>query len=368
MKTTERFKKDEGLIINRRIKKKKDDITQLRERMKDERLELNGLGLSPLAWNAYNHIKNVELSRKWNHGNQDKMKKLDWIQKKTNKINRGTEPSNEIPTSDADLNNMYGDLKIVPIVLGGIQCSDAVKEFLKLPAKFRVYSKLSKAKLEVKVETTAVKQRWGARDAEDILLGYRDKSEVIEEHVKNLKKTKELEKETRKPVKGCNVNFTNLRANDLKHNSKMVLPDPSSNRDEVIIQNQKLLMIDLVNEYINNNCDDDLLPIGANNLTWMERKGMKEIKDRCKTKGWMLYETDKSGRMVLDTETNFMKCMESHIKHDFDATLEDVRISETHLNNISRLLVRGLDIGGTTSQSDKCRNALLSQFARVLRW
>ena len=39
--------------------------------------------------------------------------------------------------------------------------------------------------------------------------------------------------------------------------------------------------------------------------------------------------------------------------------------SEVHLNNLAKLWARGLDIGGNTDTNDRCKNALLSQFAKV---
>ena len=93
-----------------------------------------------------------------------------------------------------------------------------------------------------------------------------------------------------------------------------------------------------VEKYLNNECDDSQ-PLGGSNLTKSELKGLKEIKHGVRNLGWCLYQTDKSGRMVLDTMENFISCMHDHIVNDSDATLEDVRVSELHLNNTSRLWV-----------------------------
>ena len=46
----------------------------------------------------------------------------------------------------------------------------------------------------------------------------------------------------------------------------------------------------------------------------MERIGRDEIKDGILNKGWMLYKTDKSGKMCLDTVDNYINCMKEHVE------------------------------------------------------
>ena len=57
--------------------------------------------------------------------------------------------------------------------------------------------------------------------------------------------------------------------------------------------------------------------------------------------------------------------MKPHILGDVDSNVDEVRQSEVHLNNLAKLWARGLDIGGNTDTNDRCKNALLSQFAKV---
>ena len=131
-------------------------------------------------------------------------------------------------------------------------CSDYVKQFLILPSKIQIYNKIDKDKIEVEAETTSCKQRWSTRDAADIPIPDRSDPEVIREHVKSIREQKDLDFELRKPTKNKSVDFRNIRASELKHNSKMILPDPASNREEIIIQNQKLIIMNDVERYLYN--------------------------------------------------------------------------------------------------------------------
>ena len=71
-------------------------------------------------------------------------------------------------------------------------------------------------------------------------------------------------------------------------------------------------------------------------LTHEERTGLEEIREGIRTKNWMIYTTDKSGKVVLDTKENFLSCLEEHLKMDKRVTLVEVREAEKLLNDHSR--------------------------------
>ena len=175
--------------------------------------------------------------------------------------------------------------------------------------------------MEVNIESTACKQRWAARDASDIPINDRDKPDVIKKHVETIRSNKDEDNDNRNPINGPSVDLRNIRATEMKHNSKMTLPDPASNREEIYIQNQKLLTLNEFNKYVDKDCNDDNVPFGGQNLTKSELRGLKEIRNHVRSGEWRLYQTDKSGRLVLDITDNFIKCMMNHIKNDQDATL-----------------------------------------------
>ena len=71
----------------------------------------------------------------------------------------------------------------------------------------------------------------------------------------------------------------------------------------------------------------------SDNLTDRAKKGREQIRQGIANQGWMLYNTDKSGKLCLDTTQNYIECMSSHTKDDPIVTAEDVREDEKVLNN-----------------------------------
>ena len=71
----------------------------------------------------------------------------------------------------------------------------------------------------------------------------------------------------------------------------------------------------------------------------------------------MLYGTDKSEKIVLDTPNNFMKAMAPHIRDHIKVSLEEVESSEKSLNNHSKMWCKITNIG---------KNAGMNQHKRIL--
>ena len=74
-----------------------------------------------------------------------------------------------------------------------------------------------------------------------------------------------------------------------------------------------------------------VVPMYTNFLSKAEDLGRKEILRGVKSKKYMLYGTDKSEQIVLDTYDNFMLAMEPHIRDHIRVTLDDVENSEKEL-------------------------------------
>ena len=103
----------------------------------------------------------------------------------------------------------------------------------------------------------------------------------------------------------------------------------------------------------------------SENLSEIEKKGMTQIREGILTKGWHLYQTDKSGRMCLDTVTNYVKCMEEHVQKDQIVTAARVRKAENILNNFSRTWVKMCDIGGRNNHGWRSNRALISNYSTI---
>ena len=117
-------------------------------------------------------------------------------------------------------------------------------------------------------------------------------------------------------------------------------------KKELEIQSQRQNHIDTVKDYIRKNCDRKGEIKDGENLTASEKEGKRQIEEGIMNKGWILYKTDKSGRMCLDTVTNYIECMQEHVRKDTVVTPDRVREGELIMNNHSRSWVRLANIGG----------------------
>ena len=96
------------------------------------------------------------MNRVWN------LEKKQWHHKKADLAARHQAPDevNGILVSDERLEECIGNPVVEPVILGGIQATHNMKEFLKLPLKFRSPQILDKREHNVQVEARAAKERW----------------------------------------------------------------------------------------------------------------------------------------------------------------------------------------------------------------
>ena len=67
-----------------------------------------------------------------------------------------------------------------------------------------------------------------------------------------------------------------------------------------------------------------------------QEAGRREIQEGIKNRGWILYGTDKSGKLVLDTQENFNRAMAPHYTNETEVNINQVHESENGLNNHSK--------------------------------
>ena len=101
--------------------------------------------------------------------------------------------------------------------------------------------------------------------------------------------------------------------------------------------------------FIKNNTDNKGNFIDACNLTPAEMLGRQEIQRGVKDKGWMLYCTDKSGKLCLDTRENFINSMRPHFENEqevqYSAVLDSEKVSNNYTKSWVRILGLGLNAG-----------------------
>ena len=81
----------------------------------------------------------------------------------------------------------------------------------------------------------------------------------------------------------------------------------------------------------------------------------------------MVYSTDKSEKIVLDTKENFLLCIKDHYSKDKVVSPEEVRKTELHMNNYSRSWAKvfGIGTGSGGGQSPPCNCVLISNYNTI---
>ena len=137
----------------------------------------------------------------------------------------------------------------------------------------------------------------------------------------------------RRPCTKIRVDMTKVRATELPSCKDMMMPGPAKIRDELVIQTEIQSYMDTLDEYLHRQCDSKGVIKDSEVLTEEEKAGLDELKDGIENRGWMVYSTDKSGKIVLDTKENFLLYIKDHYSKDRVVSPEEVRRAELHMNN-----------------------------------
>ena len=97
-----------------------------------------------------------------------------------------------------------------------------------------------------------------------------------------------------------------------------------------------------------------------NNTDKKQLKDIKELKSRMKLEGLACGETDKTGKMTLDTLENIKKKMEKHIKDDKILNGKEVKRLESKLNRHMSFWVQFLKPGENINQQRRVKSNLIT--------
>merc|ERR1711954_609370 len=113
----------------------------------------------------------------------------------------------------------------------------AVKAFLRLDPKFRVYGKLDKEEFETQTEVTAYKQRLSRKEERGETVSQEDRR-TLRAQAHNV----------RNPYSSGVVNFSNYKAGDTGCTKTMAQPPELPEREETMVQHQKELTLQAYEE------------------------------------------------------------------------------------------------------------------------
>ena len=146
------------------------------------------------------------------------------------------------------------------------------------------------------------------------------------------------------------IDLRHLRSTDLPFNTFVHMPPPLKEDEEIKCLNLKRDLVKVAEKYISEidskTKNDGDLDIGYTNLTKLEIQGLKSLS---KKKDVVIFQTDKSGRMAIDSKDSYIRATEPHISDD-PIIKEDTHIRcQKEINAHATMWVRFLKAGEYTS-------------------
>ena len=135
---------------------------------------------------------------------------------------------------------------------------------------------------------------------------------------------------------------------DFLSNKRVSQPPRLGEGDEIKVESKKCKVMEVAKEY-----KEEERMVG--NLTEKEELGRQEIIEGGKNKDWRLYSTDKSGKLVLDTNENYLRTQKKHVGKDKEVGIEEVGESEKLLYQHSRALVKIFGVGKEAGENQQER-------------
>ena len=250
-------------------------------------------------------------------------KKTTWLRSRKRQEEEENLPKkiDNITMTDCELPE---DFETDPRAYGGAVLSNEETELLKLPPKFAVYKKSDLLMLKAQFEKAITCLRWSENEA-------RNNSE--QEHNNNRESEGTNNETQRYPRQELfdqeenNFDFSFLRATHLPFNKRVYMPPDADERKEAKIAHARVEIERLLTDHT------EAKDRKYTNLTKEQRMGLKTLQERVKKKEIVNYITDKSGRMCVDTPTNYIECMQVHLQNTEKVSTEEYRTIEKELNS-----------------------------------
>ena len=346
-------------ILHRIMKLKIEDANKnlvivKRQKDKKQRELRDQLPPRSLRQSNFFDLLNRIVTSIWETEGRRLMKKLDHLTRKMKK--EVPDIIEGVKVGDAALGP--NPEKASPLIWGGERVKEMINEEMKaalnMPPNTTMHEKINLIDIETNIEIMNAKVRWELKDrtqhTRDQADGdYRTKAEKI------------IEKNIQDPDTG-KIDMTKLRVSQLKTKRDVIVPEDCSQEEERRIASLKEEVMQIMREYISERCDDKGKPKDSSFPKEVER-GIKDLGKLCKEEDLVVFQTDKSNKLSVNTRENYLKKMDKHTEGNLVITNQQLHLKERLLNHHTLQTARALGVGrGTTdSQAARLKAALLNQ-------
>ena len=233
-----------------------------------------------------------------------------------------------------------------------VEISKAESSVLSLGPKFAIFEDVDPEDIEVELEKSLVKLRWDRMNKEQNDDG---EEEIAETQIDGEYNPIARNNNREWPYNSSKqtMNLAALRPTDLPFNKDVRIPDRLDDETENKMQSVKNELTTITKQYLAKN---QLNNEGAN-LTGAQKEGLASLSKR---EDIVILQTDKSGRLSVDSKTNYVEASKPHYEKDIDITQEVHEQAQKEANGHSIMWTRILKAGENTNKgNDRIKTNML---------
>ena len=235
--------------------------------------------------------------------------------------------------------------KIIPECYGNVNINMKERDLLRIHPKYTVFDKVDVLDCEAEIEKSLTKIRW--------LKGSERREKVAES-----KSTITIEKRVYN-IDEKQFNYKLARSIDLHFNISTYMPKSLEATEEVKLQCLKMELMKITEMYTRNTKS------ALSNLSQAQKEGLKSLKQRQDDNEIVMFQTDKSGKIVVDSAENYIEAAKPHIGKDEIITLSEYNEIEKKVNAHSVFWLRMLQVGKESGDEARYKSRCCSKTASM---
>ena len=219
-----------------------------------------------------------------------------------------------------------------PLKYGDVEITPEEEAILKQLPGFTTFDAVSLEEIEVATQMLMAKIRWELRSQEE-----REGEVWSEAWEERMMEKTVYDDSTHK------LDFNKQRVTDMKSCRRIRLPQPTDTRTEVIMVNMLQRVLEKTKNYRETKCDKKGFP-RQNNLSKIEKEGLRSLQTKVKRAELVVQATDKSKKLAFCSIESYNKSMQPHA-NDPTISWEEQRQLERQLNGHTLQFGRLLRLG-----------------------
>ena len=290
--------------------------------------------------NKYNDIWCEEKSKLYKQLRDKRKQKINWIKNKYYAVDKIPEVYQNVYVGDQQ--QLAEQFKTQPQCYGGTTLSENESELLKMHPKYSIFDKIDEVDCEAEIEKSLTKLRWQK--------GKEKRTVNSENNALDL---------TPYDIERKEFDFRKSRSTDLPFNINTYMPKPLEIKEEVKLQCLKNELIKITSDYAKSK------NISGVNLNEVQRAGLKSLKKRQKMNEIVIFQTDKTGKMIVDSPENYSEGAKPHFENDEIIRYHEYSKIEETINAHTIFWVRILQAAKDTGDMKRFKSSMLTHNSEV---